>query len=303
VNVESLVPVVQGRFRFYRRGNSDIIWPTYLSEIVMRWTTRKRALVLEKNQYVSHFKPMNTWCTDVGIIAPKVAFKRSFDPETGVDKGVGLFAIRSFKAKEDDVVVSIPQTALISASLIEQMVISHSNATATASNTLSKFVSDTLGKAFNGIAEDTEAGGMDERKAIMLFLIWHKFCYQSFYTITNGAGNINTDTASTTDGNPSSPIKTTDTVHPIYWNAYMSILPEFLDTPVFYEPDSDEMKLLLGTGIDTALPAKLGKLYRDYEAIKLHLIHLQPGVQIADPESELQHITFERFKWADGIYW
>ncbi|KAI8847368.1 hypothetical protein BC829DRAFT_396740 [Chytridium lagenaria] len=68
------------------------------------------------------------------------------------------------------------------------------------------------------------------------------------------------------------------------WKMYVDVLPEKLDTP---------LELLAGTPVEGALVSKLGKLYGEYNAIKDALAHIDP----------IEAITFDVFKWADGVFW
>ncbi|KAJ3417483.1 hypothetical protein HDV05_003347 [Chytridiales sp. JEL 0842] len=232
---------------------------------------------------------MNQWCSDVGILSPTLAFKRSIDTQANVDKGIGLFAIRSISAaKEDDVFASIPLHACLSHSVVEKLALA-----APSETTQGSFVADTLGRCYKAVSDDIEScGGMDPRKAVMLFLIWHKFCYKPLFSNADASQVASTASTSLDPHNPS------------YWNAYIDVLPESLDTPVFYSPESEEMKLLTGTGIDVAVSSKLQKLYREYQALRPHLALLHPEERAdAEDADNLSICSFERYKWADGVYW
>ncbi|KAG9302736.1 hypothetical protein G9A89_009513 [Geosiphon pyriformis] len=87
------------------------------------------------------------------------------------------------------------------------------------------------------------------------------------------------------------------------WKPYLEILPKELHTPVFY--NKTLKSCLDGTSINSAVDSKLNKLRRDYETLKPYFNKwttspptLQPGAASVNDV-----VTFEDFKWADGVFW
>ncbi|KAJ3220085.1 hypothetical protein HDU67_006841 [Dinochytrium kinnereticum] len=86
------------------------------------------------------------------------------------------------------------------------------------------------------------------------------------------------------------------------WWMYVEGLPEVLDTPVFFNGESEEMALLEGTPVMGAVVSKLGKLFHEYRALRNALAILDGG-EVGDGDADLPILTFDVFKWADGIFW
>ncbi|KAI8614635.1 hypothetical protein BC830DRAFT_1126519 [Chytriomyces sp. MP71] len=92
------------------------------------------------------------------------------------------------------------------------------------------------------------------------------------------------------------------------WAEYVRVLPSPRDlhTPAFYEDHSIELAALSGTGVDAARAAKLKKLHREYQLLLPALRHLDPLAteeDALDDHHQLASIPFERFLWADAVFW
>ncbi|KAJ3103383.1 hypothetical protein HDU97_010221 [Phlyctochytrium planicorne] len=194
---------------------------------------------------------LSEWLQNEGAKFPEVAFKRS------VDKGIGLFGLKSFYSEPDCDIVYIPSALLLNRSKVLD---------------LAKQTPE-LKECLDALdAKDM----LDERRALMVFLMFLKY------------GDVG---KSEVLGK---------------WKLYVDALPDSLDTPVFFEEGSEEMELLKGTVVESALVPKLAKLHREYDAMKNELSIIDPKRNLVDPKNDkltLPTFTLDVFKWADGIFW
>ncbi|KAJ3233644.1 hypothetical protein HDU81_002087 [Chytriomyces hyalinus] len=90
------------------------------------------------------------------------------------------------------------------------------------------------------------------------------------------------------------------------WVPYMRVLPSLdsINTPVIYKEGSLELRLLAGTGVDASRAAKMNKLQREFNELKHTFSFLDPRSAAKDEkDAEQSHVTFERFLWADAVFW
>ncbi|KAJ3231108.1 hypothetical protein HDU78_007880 [Chytriomyces hyalinus] len=91
------------------------------------------------------------------------------------------------------------------------------------------------------------------------------------------------------------------------WIPYMRVLPSLdsINTPVMYKEGSLELRLLSGTGVDASRAAKLNKLQREFHELEHAFSFLDArGEELAaKDDAELSFVTFERFLWADAVFW
>ncbi|KAJ3328702.1 N-lysine methyltransferase setd6 [Blyttiomyces sp. JEL0837] len=229
---------------------------------------------------------MLQWAREQGIQCMRVGYKRSVinlpsdSSDLKVDKGIGLFASATISAiKEDEVLVSVPEHLLINRQRVEEIASLNQN--------------QHLKSCLDGMRVDMSCG-LDDRKAIMTFLLWMKFVVNE--TPTSEVPNLPTIEPSNagmagTNPNPAE-----------LWRPYMDILPDLgeLDSPLFYDPESEEMALLTGTGLESAVASKAAKLFKEYTSMRPHLACIDPAIPERE-ELELPSITFEKFKWADEL--
>ncbi|CAG8614273.1 11137_t:CDS:2 [Funneliformis mosseae] len=81
------------------------------------------------------------------------------------------------------------------------------------------------------------------------------------------------------------------------WKAYIDILPRTLHTPLFYDPTL--RACLDGTSLKPAVDAKYNKLKKEYESLR-SLFNKWSKVEDAGGHDV---VTFEHFRWADGVFW
>ncbi|KAJ3404626.1 hypothetical protein HDU80_002565 [Chytriomyces hyalinus] len=92
----------------------------------------------------------------------------------------------------------------------------------------------------------------------------------------------------------------------VQWVPYMRVLPSLdsINTPVMYKEGSLELRLLSGTGVDASRAAKLNKLQREYNELKHAFSFLDPqGKELAEKNADLSFVSFDRFLWADAVFW
>ncbi|KAI9201852.1 uncharacterized protein BJ171DRAFT_516723 [Polychytrium aggregatum] len=191
-----------------------------------------------------------------------------------VDKGAGIFApkssLSSLPLGPNNRLVNVPSQLLLNASKVHK---------------IANFDSP-LAAAFLQCLESIRLApeaGLDERKTLMVFLLWIKF-----KVAKHAAGLVPPD--------PS---------NPSFWVPYVRILPERLYTPVMFEHSSREMQLLTGTGLDGAVAAKLAKLHREFQVLQPHLRVLfgKSAATDSDQDDSDDDLTFDAYCWADGIFW
>jgi len=79
------------------------------------------------------------------------------------------------------------------------------------------------------------------------------------------------------------------------WKPYIDILPRTLHTPLFY--DQTLRACLEGTNLKPAVDAKYNKLKKEYESLR-SLFN-----KWSDRNDGHDVVTFEHFRWADGVLW
>ncbi|CAB4422787.1 SET domain-containing protein [Rhizophagus irregularis] len=84
---------------------------------------------------------------------------------------------------------------------------------------------------------------------------------------------------------------------PSLWKAYIDILPRTLHTPLFY--DQILRACLDGTSLKPAVDAKFNKLKKEYESFR-PLFNKWSNIE---ENGGHDVVTFEHFRWADGVFW
>ncbi|KAI9337029.1 hypothetical protein DFJ73DRAFT_962441 [Zopfochytrium polystomum] len=247
--------------------------------------------------------PLGLWLTQNGGVASDlISFGRAgaasakgkgkaadIPAAADIDKGYGLFACRDAKdLVEDQIVAAMPRSLLLNAACVIDFANNSEAATGGGEGGEGDELSEgrpvqpspqsCLAACLNGLMADEDCG-IDERRALLVFLLWARFCVPPGQAADGLGPN-----------------------HPLFWKPYVDALPQSLETPVFFDPESDAMQLLMGTGVDDSTNAKLKKLHREYRQMLPHLRSLVEDEEV-DYAEELTDLSFERFKWADGIFW
>ncbi|CAJ0764635.1 274_t:CDS:2, partial [Entrophospora sp. SA101] len=91
---------------------------------------------------------------------------------------------------------------------------------------------------------------------------------------------------------------------PSIWKEYVDILPRTLHTPLFY---NESLKTCLnGTSLKAAVEAKHKKLEREYALFRPYFNNWTLSLQNNNNNNVVvvdSAVTFEHYKWADGIFW
>ncbi|CAG8765739.1 18928_t:CDS:1, partial [Acaulospora morrowiae] len=88
---------------------------------------------------------------------------------------------------------------------------------------------------------------------------------------------------------------------PSLWKAYVDILPRTLHTPLFY--DHILRACLDGTSLRAAVDAKYKKLQREYNTLRPYFNQWSTQASTTANNNLSDVVTFEHFRWADGIFW
>ncbi|CAG8599732.1 9550_t:CDS:2 [Ambispora leptoticha] len=90
---------------------------------------------------------------------------------------------------------------------------------------------------------------------------------------------------------------------PSLWKPYLDILPRKLHTPMFY---NGTLKACLdGTSLSSAVDSKLNKLRREFDSLKPYFNKWRASSSTLQPDAatNVDVVTLEDFKWADGVFW
>ncbi|KAJ1563148.1 hypothetical protein HK405_012965 [Cladochytrium tenue] len=191
------------------------------------------------------------WFDENGL-SGELSFRHALPNDGGM--GYGLYSKYHQPpgtGSEDDTIAVVPHDLLLNAQTVFDYAASE------------ECPSRDLLQCLQSMLEDDDCG-IDERRVLLVFLLWQRFGSRS------QLGR---------------------------WQTYVNILPADLTTPIFYGPPEDT--LLNGTGLEDARKAKIAKLLREYTAMVPHLRLMESEPTLDD----LPTMTFERFKWADGIFW
>jgi hypothetical protein len=124
-----------------------------------------------------------------------------------------------------------------------------------------------LEETFNALIAEQKP--LTERVKFILFLL-----YERIGRVASGGGEV-----------------------PSIWKAYIDILPRTLHTPLFY--DQILRACLDGTSLKPAVDAKFNKLKKEYESLR-PLFNKWSNIEENDGHDV---VTFEHFRWADGVFW
>ncbi|CAG8448255.1 2146_t:CDS:2 [Ambispora gerdemannii] len=90
---------------------------------------------------------------------------------------------------------------------------------------------------------------------------------------------------------------------PSLWKPYLDILPRKLHTPMFY--NATLKACLDGSSLSSVVDAKLNKLKREFDSFKPYFNKWRPPSSTLQPDAatNVDVVTFDDFKWADGVFW
>ncbi|KAJ3085935.1 hypothetical protein HK102_013674 [Quaeritorhiza haematococci] len=179
-------------------------------------------------------------------------------PAVTQDAGIGVFATEPLHMTDDQSVADVPSKFFL---------------TATKVKSLAK-QAPKLSACLKALETDT-AYGLDERKTLVVFLLYAKHCFRD-----------DADTSVASED------------HPSFWKPYFDVLPQSVDTPLFWR--THEKMMLAGTGLENSIGGKLSKLKAEYSAALRHLSATLEPTGTPPPGSV---VTFESYVWADAVFW